>query len=249
VKRSIRLLAIAMIGLAVLLSGCGQTKQEAEEPAILDVKIDVKSPIKLNKKTEIACIVTYGNEKVTDADEVKFEIWKHGSEQHEMIKAPHKGDGTYAIEKAFAEPGTYSIVAHVTARNMHNMPKQDVVVGAKNAQSAETHAMGGHNNGAQHRHQHAGVSMTLQKQAYVANQAGELVVEIAHDGQPLTQATVHFEVWKEQSEKHEFIDGQEQGKGTYRAPITFKESGVYFIKTHVEAKELHEHQVERVTVQ
>lgn len=118
----------AFITMIVLLAACSQTKKE-DEPAVLNVKIETKSPIDLNKETEIACVVTYGNEKVTDADEVKFEIWKQGNEQHEMIKAKHKGNGKYAITKTFTEPGTYSIVAHVTARNMHNMPKTDVVVG------------------------------------------------------------------------------------------------------------------------
>lgn len=110
----------------VMLAACSQKE---EKPAILNVKIETKSPIDVNKATEIACFVTYGNEKVDDADEVKFEIWKQGSEQHEMLKAKHQGNGKYAITKTFTEIGAYSIVAHVTARNMHNMPKVDVVVG------------------------------------------------------------------------------------------------------------------------
>ncbi len=32
-------------------------------------------------------------EKVTDADDVKFEIWKDGDEKHEMLNGKHKGKG------------------------------------------------------------------------------------------------------------------------------------------------------------
>ena len=39
-----------------------------------------------------------GKEKVTDADDVKFEIWKDGDEKHEMLDGKHKGKGVYAVE-------------------------------------------------------------------------------------------------------------------------------------------------------
>lgn len=125
VKRKVFLLLVS--ALLIIMAACSHN--EHEQSAILNVKIQVKSPLEVNKETEIACFVTYGNEKVDDADEVKFEIWKQGSEQHEMLKAKHKGNGKYTVTKTFTEAGTYSIVAHVTARSMHNMPKIDVVVG------------------------------------------------------------------------------------------------------------------------
>jgi hypothetical protein len=47
-------------------------------------------------------IVTQGNERITDVDDVTFEIWKEGSEQHQKIEAVHKGNGVYVIENTFA---------------------------------------------------------------------------------------------------------------------------------------------------
>ena len=35
----------------------------------------------------------------------------------------------YALEKSFSIEGTYYIYAHVTAENMHNMPKKEFVIG------------------------------------------------------------------------------------------------------------------------
>jgi hypothetical protein len=118
-----------LFGMLILfLAGCTSQKESQEELAFLDVKIATEEKLPLNKEVEIACVVTYGNEKVTDADEVKFEIWKNGTEDHEMIVGKHAGEGKYVIQKTFTKAGTYSIVAHVTARNMHNMPKVEVTV-------------------------------------------------------------------------------------------------------------------------
>ncbi|GMB08691.1 YtkA-like protein [Thermolongibacillus altinsuensis] len=114
--------------LIVFLAGCASQNETEEELPFLDVKIVADEKVPLNKEVEIACLVTYGNEKVTDADEVKFEVWKNGTENHEMIEGKHAGGGKYVIRKTFTEAGTYSIVAHVTARSMHNMPKVEVTV-------------------------------------------------------------------------------------------------------------------------
>jgi hypothetical protein len=246
-KRNTFFLAFTMIIVTILFAACSQAKNETDEQAVLNVKIETKSPIELNKETEIACLVTYGNEKVTDADEVKFEIWKQGNEHHDMLQAKNEGNGKYAVKKTFTEPGTYSVIAHVTARNMHNMPKEDIVVGQASGTPAEQNH--DHDSAEHHDHHHSDVTIMIHQQQYHVNEASELVAHITHDGQPLANATVHFEVWKENSEKHEFIDAREQAKGEYKATTTFKDKGVYFVKVHVETNELHEHQVEQITVQ
>ncbi|ANB61729.1 FixH family protein [Anoxybacteroides amylolyticum] len=218
----------------ILIAACSHTEHR-EEQEILNVKIEAKSPMDVNKTTEISCLVTYGNEKVDDADEVKFEIWKQGSEKHEMLPAKNKGNGKYAVTKTFTEAGTYSIVAHVTAHNMHNMPKTDIVVGNPSASTTE------------HDH-HSDVMIMLMKQPYEANKQAKFVAHVTHDNKPLVGADVHFEIWKGNG-KHEVIDATEKGKGEYEATTTFKEKGTYFVKVHVETKDLHDHQIEQVTVQ
>ncbi|KIQ94951.1 hypothetical protein LH47_00916 [Anoxybacillus thermarum] len=111
----------------LVVAGCA-SKAEEEELAYLDVKMAVEEKLPANQEVELACLVTYGDEKVTDASEVKFEVWKHGTEDRQMIEGKHAGDGKYVANYTFATKGTYSVVAHVTAKNMHNMPKIDVVV-------------------------------------------------------------------------------------------------------------------------
>lgn len=111
----------------LVVAGCAN-KAEEEELAYLDVKMAVEEKLPANQEVELACFVTYGDEKVTDASEVKFEVWKHGDDNREMIEGKHAGDGKYVARYTFSDKGTYSVVAHVTAKNMHNMPKVDIVV-------------------------------------------------------------------------------------------------------------------------
>ncbi|MBW7651169.1 FixH family protein [Anoxybacillus sp. ST4] len=119
--------SLLFLFILLVVAGCANNTEE-EELAYLDVKMAVEEKLPANQEVELACLVTYGDEKVTDASEVKFEVWKHGTEDRQMIEGEHVGDGKYVARYTFAAKGTYSVVAHVTAKNMHNMPKIDVVV-------------------------------------------------------------------------------------------------------------------------
>lgn len=117
--------------LLFILVGCGQAKQTAtlEEPKMLNVTVTfTPKQIKVNEPFTIQAHVTYGEEKVNDASEVIFEFWKQGQENHEMISAVKGGEGIYELKKEVSEAGTYSVISHVTAKNMHNMPKVDFQV-------------------------------------------------------------------------------------------------------------------------
>lgn len=126
-KKYFLLLIILIVGLFSI--AC--SKQDVEdEPQFLDVQLTA-NPKKVNPNEEITfeAKVTYGEEKVMDAEEVKFEIWRANADQHEKIMIEHSENGIYRLKKSFAEEGTYYIISHVTARSMHNMPKVEFVVG------------------------------------------------------------------------------------------------------------------------
>jgi len=72
--------------------------------------------------------VTQGDEKVEDAKKVEFELWKSDQESHEKVLGKHQGNGVYSISQTFQEDGEYTVIAHVTARDMHNMPKKEFSV-------------------------------------------------------------------------------------------------------------------------
>ncbi len=127
-KRFLLILMTVLMGLSA--TACAQQEVE-DEPQFLDVQLTA-SPEKaqLNEEVTFEAKVTYGTEEVEDADEVKFEIWRSQAEEHEKIVVEHGERGIYRLKKAFSEEGTYYIIAHVTARSMHNMPKVEFVVGS-----------------------------------------------------------------------------------------------------------------------
>ncbi|ABO66235.1 Conserved hypothetical protein [Geobacillus thermodenitrificans NG80-2] len=232
---------------AIIIAACSNNNEQAETPAMLEVKMDVPDHIDVNKPTKLACVVTYGGEKVEDASEVKFEVWKHGNGDREMLEAKHDGNGRYSVTKTFTEAGTYSVVAHVTARDMHNMPKQDIVVGNPEQASAAGSSSDDQANKEEGHHHGSDVSMSLSSHSFEAGKPVTLGVRITKDGKALTNATVRFEIWQAEN-KHEFIDASEKGNGEYEAVATFANKGTYSVKVHVEASALHEHQVKQVTV-
>lgn len=126
-KRRLLLLLILMISLITV--SCAP-QQEEEEPQFLDVQLTITpEKAEVTKDIQFEAKVTYGSEEVEDADEVKFEVWRANAEEHEKIVVKHSEKGIYKLEKSFNEEGTYYIIAHVTARSMHNMPKKEFVVG------------------------------------------------------------------------------------------------------------------------
>lgn len=119
------------IVLLLLLTSCSLTaKKEDQVPEMLNVELSVH-PAKgeVNQPVIFEAKVTQGSEKVNDADEVTFEIWRANDPNHEKIEIKHPKEGVYRLEKSFSQEGTYYIISHVTARDMHNMPKKEFVIG------------------------------------------------------------------------------------------------------------------------
>ncbi|MED3550342.1 FixH family protein [Cytobacillus praedii] len=109
------------------ISGCSK---ESKLPELIEVKVELPSVIMINKEVELQANVTQGKEQVSDADKVEFEIWREGQsdEEHKKIEAEINKDGNYYIKETFKETGKYFVIAHVTARDMHTMPKVEFEV-------------------------------------------------------------------------------------------------------------------------
>ncbi|WP_042357121.1 FixH family protein [Bacillus rubiinfantis] len=148
------LLMLLIVSVVVIATGCG-TKQDTEKkadsnnqeaPEMIEVtlQVDPEQP-QPNKKVTFTATVTQGDEKVNDADEVMFEIWRDGQENHEKIKAEHKGNGAYMTTKSFSEDGKYYVISHVTARDMHNMPQKEFTVGDAGTDQTNEATNGTHN--------------------------------------------------------------------------------------------------------
>lgn len=133
------LLSIVIILTGLFSIACSQEVEE--EPQFLDVQLTI-SPEKgeVNEEITFEAKVTYGTEEVEDADEVKFEIWRANAEEHEKIVIDHSENGVYRLTQSFEEEGTYYVIAHVTARSMHNMPKKEFIVGNPSEPEGETNS-------------------------------------------------------------------------------------------------------------
>lgn len=252
---SLLMLFIAVV--IVIAAGCGTTKdkdtgsQNQEAPEMIDValKIDPEHP-QPNQAVTISATVTQGDEKVDDADEVTFEIWKDGQEKHEKIQGESKGKGVYSISKTLPEAGQYHVISHVTARDMHNMPQKEFTVGdasvdQNQAQNAEHHD----ETGDSEHHDAAGVLMHFMADNQIkANEKTTLTVHLQKDNSPFNGARVRFEVWKGEEKDHQFIETTESKAGEYKAETAFSSSGEFTVKVHVEKGEVHTHEENKITV-
>jgi hypothetical protein len=113
------------------MTSCNQQK---EKKGVLQEMVDVELTInpstgEVNEPISFEAKVTQGNEKVNDA-EVIFEVWRAKDEKHEKVEINKVENGVYRLEKSFQQEGTYYIISHVTARDMHNMPKKEFIIGS-----------------------------------------------------------------------------------------------------------------------
>jgi hypothetical protein len=261
----------------VILAACG--KDESNEngdnsdlPKMVEVEIQVEPELNQiipNETFTISAKVTQGEENVNDAEEVRFEFWKKGAsdEEHEMIDGEFQADGIYSIEKMVEEPGVYYVISHVTARDMHTMPKKELVIGEVEEPSTEEesadgeqgnteedtdHSHGEGNEESSHDGDHAssGVMLHIMVDSTVEkNKEISLVGHIQQEEQPVSEAEVEFEVWKEGADKHDFIPADEGVLGEYTAKYTFAEAGDYHLKLHFVKDDLHDHNETVITVQ
>jgi hypothetical protein len=109
---------------------CSNKKEQADNlPQMVEVDLSVTpDPGKINEPITFEAKVTQGKDKVNDA-EVIFEIWRAKDDKHEKVEIKHTENGKYRLEKSFPQEGTYYIISHVTARDMHNMPKKEFTIG------------------------------------------------------------------------------------------------------------------------
>lgn len=244
-KKNIKILFVMMT--VAILAACGNAgEQGAAEndpesqglPQPIEVEILTESDaFKPGEEGNIEIKVTQGDENVADADEVTIEIWKKGHEQDsEKFDAANDGEGHYSLAHTFAEDGIYYVVSHVTARDMHNMPKKEFQVGevSEAAQEGED----------DHDHAHGQEGVTFHVMVPDTVEAGkedEFTVHLQKDGEPLTEANVRFEYWKIDEDKHQFVDTNETADGEYKAALTGESAGEYQLVVHVEKGELHEH--------
>nr|WP_175475724.1 FixH family protein [Evansella caseinilytica] len=235
----------------VLLAACGEADDHDDHGTgselnfdPLEVEIIAPEEADPNEEVTIQALVTQGEEKVNDADEVVFEIWQQGEkEDSEFIEAQltDEEDGVYEIRYTFTAENIYHVQPHVTARGMHMMPTGEIKVGD---------APDVHEDEEEHGHEADGHSHDLPDDLRVDWQAAEevdsgeeaeLTVFVDWQEEPLTEARVIYEVWQHGDEAHEWLETEEVEPGIYTSQYTFDNGGDYHVVVHIENDELHEH--------
>lgn len=231
---------VLMIG---VLAACGNNDDQdviTEPPDFeneqLTVELTVTNEVEVDETVDMSALVTIGDRKIDQADEVIYEIWEEGKKAESvMIDAENEGEGIYTAETSFDHDGTFHIQVHVTAEVQHSMPTEVVTVGDggeyEESDEADYHT--------------EGFGMDFMKPANVeAGKESALRVHIELHDEALEELDVRYEIWHEDNEdKHDWVDATEESAGEYNASYTFEEAGEYTIVIHVEDdEELHEHE-------
>ncbi|QRG69493.1 FixH family protein [Brevibacillus choshinensis] len=254
--------------LCLLATACGKDNQEAALPSSepIDAAFSMlpANPAK-GETITFSVKVTQNGSPVDDAKEVKFEWWKDGQEQHVTIPATLQADGVYTAVQSIGEPGSYYVYYHVTARDFHNMQKVAFTVG-DGQQASDTGTGGtGHPGHTQtpaaHDHGSSGDSASadhpaskidfhfMPPESVKAADSAIFTVHLMRENQSFSQATVKFEFWQGNEEKHTFVDATETQPGQYSADAALPTAGSYTVNVHVEKGDVHDHKSFPLSVQ
>lgn len=235
-----------LISLIVLLiiSACeNDAGEDTEELATLEVEFEVPESLDVGETLVLEAVVTYGDETVTDADEVIFEVWEKGDRENgEMIDSENNGDGTYTAETSFDHDGIFEMYAHTTARTLHTMPKREVVVGDGGEYEDDDEANEFHTEGFD--------MHFMEPEDVKVDEETELMVHLILDDNEFENANVRYEIWNDNNpDDRDWVDADESTAGEYVASHVFTEDGTHNIQIHVEDDdELHEHERHQVEI-
>lgn len=129
-----KLMVMGVLGF--MLAGCGMEEESvdnasAAEQEVQELEVEVLTEAKGETgEWTLEAYVSQGGEAVNDADEVKFEVFEAGKKD-DSVKNDYTDvkDGVYSVKHTFEEDGVYYFIPHVTARGLHTMPTQQVIVG------------------------------------------------------------------------------------------------------------------------
>lgn len=128
---------LSLVAVPLLLFGCAEeayidTNDGPIDAASLMVEVEILTPeeVAVNESVELLAQLTQAGEPVDDAEIVQFEVWESGyRDKGQIIDGDPTGDGLYRAEITFDHDGVFYVYAHSTARGLHVMPKQQIVVG------------------------------------------------------------------------------------------------------------------------
>ncbi|MGN8644505.1 FixH family protein [Gracilibacillus sp. HCP3S3_G5_1] len=239
---------ILLISFFIFLAGCSNAENHEHEATdeVKGIQVDFELPeeAEAGEAVLLKTTVIYGDDElVTDAEEMTFEYWNVEDEENtKTMEATNNEDGTYTAEVIFDEPGIYEIYAHTTAEGMHTMPKHSITI---NGETHEHHEQASHEETADEEHEHShGFEIKMNPlEEITINKKVDIIVELSMDHEPYENARVRLEIITENSEKHDWIEAEENQPGEYVNSYSFQEAGHAEVVVHVtDDSGLHEHE-------
>ncbi|BAU27917.1 YtkA-like protein [Aneurinibacillus soli] len=126
--------ALLLVFLLVALVGCSANNAPQPgtnaEPAPIEVEFQTKTwAPKVGETLTFKLVVTQKGKPLDNPDKVYVELWKDKQrENHETVQPKKVGAGLYELKQTYKEPGTYYLMYHVEAGEVHEMSKRKVVV-------------------------------------------------------------------------------------------------------------------------
>ncbi|MCP3030215.1 FixH family protein [Halobacillus sp. A1] len=247
---------LSLLFFLTFLAACGSSEEEnsSNEEEMFQPEVEVnfeEEPLSVNEQASIQAIVTSNGEPVNDADYVEFEIWsdEEGEDESETIEAERVDEGQYETAYTFDTSGTYQVIAHTQARDVHTMPQVEVQVG----EASEGESDGEHSHSEDTEHDHGSGEFTVHlmtAENFTAEESSELMTHIQQNDSPFEKGEVTFEIRSDQLEKHEFVEAEEDEAGEYTADYEFPSEGEYVVNVHYEKpeEEIHGHKEESIEV-
>jgi hypothetical protein len=224
----------------LLISGCTTQSTTPTLPTIpkniaLSFSTSPSNPTP-NQPVTLVAKVTGDSKPVNDAS-VEFEVWNTGSENHSMLKAKRTGEGTYTISNTYPIAGSYNVIVHATTPQTHQMISKTFTIGKSTEKQHDHHA------------KIDGLMLHIQLPSTAkSGQDTKLFGHITQNNKPFTAANVQFEIWKKDTNPHDFTDVAETKPGEYYSTYRFKTPGTYYVKLHVEKGKVHDHTEQSLVV-
>lgn len=252
---------LVLLILAFVLSACGNVEEaqgEVNQETTEAIVAEVTMPEEAETGYQVLeTQVTQAGEAVSGADEVIFEVWKHGDKENsEMIEQENEEDGVYSVGYIFENDGIYLVQPHVTAREMHTMPVHTIVVGDVNQEEIDafdeyevekgSNSMDDHNHEHEYRHNadhdHSSgldILMTIDNEPNPSVISAKLNME----GKAYEADRVRLEFINEADNKDiQWIAAKSQSPEFYSAELEDIKEGTYKVILHVNGpNDLHEH--------
>ncbi|UFU01419.1 FixH family protein [Radiobacillus kanasensis] len=238
---------LVLILFVLVLSACSENQSETtddtSEVEMIDASLQVPEEGMTGEEISLQVKVTQGEEVVTDAEEVVFEIWPAENKEESTKVTASLQDEAYVATYTFGTAGTYSVQSHVTARGLHTMPIKEISIMGSDSME-ESAPEEGHDHASE---ESSPVTLELTESEYKANEEATIIVEALQGEEHITGAKVSLEIATPDHEKHVWLDLEEKDNG-YQGSYTFSKTGQATVTIHYMNGDAHDHNEVQITI-